>query len=146
MEPPRAATAAGSSAAAVDESQDPLLSIALGMQQAKRRIAVSGMGAVYEAEQESPKRLVAIKVVRGGQGADEYRIRLFQREAHRRSAARPLNPSAGPLSAGHAAGRQIDELSVQLVRRDIGDGFSSAGSWIKCCLPANDREVSTVWG
>src|SRR5262245_62086732 len=31
-----------------------------------RRIAVGGMGAIYEAEQDSPRRVVALKVVRPG--------------------------------------------------------------------------------
>lgn len=39
------------------------------------------MGIVYEGEQPHPQRLVAVKVVKGGQHADEYRLRLFQREA-----------------------------------------------------------------
>jgi hypothetical protein len=32
------------------------------------------MGVVYEAEQQHPKRSVAIKVVRGGQFVDEHRV------------------------------------------------------------------------
>ena len=39
------------------------------------------MGIVYEAEQQAPKRLVAIKVIRGGKHVDDYRLRLFEREA-----------------------------------------------------------------
>ena len=39
-----------------------------------------GMGIVYEGEQASPKRLVAVKVVRGGPFVDDYRLRLFERE------------------------------------------------------------------
>ena len=39
------------------------------------------MGIVYEAQQQSPQRLVALKVVRGVFAADGYRVRLFQREA-----------------------------------------------------------------
>lgn len=46
-----------------------------------RRLGHGGMGIVYEGEQDSPKRRVAVKVVRGGQHLDEYRIRLFEREA-----------------------------------------------------------------
>ena len=40
-----------------------------------------GMGVVYEAEQPSPRRRVAIKVVRGAELLDEQRLRMFEREA-----------------------------------------------------------------
>lgn len=69
-----------------------------------RRLGEGGMGIVYEAEQQSPKRLVAIKVVRRGQHADEYRIRLFQREAQ--TLARLRHPS---IAAIYHAGRTDDE-------------------------------------
>jgi non-specific serine/threonine protein kinase/serine/threonine-protein kinase len=39
------------------------------------------MGVVYEAEQKHPRRSVALKVIRGERFVDEYRVRLFQREA-----------------------------------------------------------------
>ena len=39
------------------------------------------MGVVYEAEQQGPKRTVAVKVVRGGEFVDDSRLRMFQREA-----------------------------------------------------------------
>jgi len=39
------------------------------------------MGIVYEAEQQNPKRPVALKVIRGGKFVDGNRIRMFQREA-----------------------------------------------------------------
>ena len=39
------------------------------------------MGIVYEAEQQHPRRRVALKVVRGGQFVDERCLRMFRREA-----------------------------------------------------------------
>ena len=39
------------------------------------------MGVVYEAEQDSPKRRVALKVIRAGAFASEHQVRLFEREA-----------------------------------------------------------------
>ena len=44
-------------------------------------IGEGGMGLVYEAEQESPRRRVALKLLRGGASADERRRRLFERES-----------------------------------------------------------------
>ncbi len=44
-------------------------------------LGVGGMGVVWEAEQLSPRRRVALKVVRGGSLVDELHVRMFQREA-----------------------------------------------------------------
>jgi serine/threonine protein kinase/Tfp pilus assembly protein PilF len=44
------------------------------------RIGGGGMGVVYEAEQQHPRRRVALKVLRGGGFADDLRRRLFLRE------------------------------------------------------------------
>ena len=46
-----------------------------------REIGRGGMGVVYEAEQEHPRRPVALKVIRGGRLVDEYQVKLFRREA-----------------------------------------------------------------
>jgi len=45
------------------------------------KIGEGGMGVVYEAEQQSPRRAVALKVIRGGQVVPEDHVKLFQREA-----------------------------------------------------------------
>ncbi|HEV8202182.1 MAG TPA: hypothetical protein VGS03_19395, partial [Candidatus Polarisedimenticolia bacterium] len=39
-----------------------------------------GMGIVYEAEQRSPRRRVALKVVRGEAALDDNHLMLFRRE------------------------------------------------------------------
>jgi len=57
------------------------LPLSIGSYVVQRRLGEGGMGIVYEAQQQSTRRLVAIKVVRGGTRADDYRLRLFQREA-----------------------------------------------------------------
>ncbi len=53
----------------------------IGSYAVQRKLGEGGMGIVYEAQQQSTHRLVAIKVVRGGAAVDDYRLRLFQREA-----------------------------------------------------------------
>ncbi len=67
------------------------------------RLGAGGMGIVYEAEQLTPRRLVAIKVVRGGPHVDEYRLKLFQRETH--ALARLRHPA---IAAIYEAGRTAD--------------------------------------
>ncbi len=73
-----------------------------------------GMGTVYEAEQQFPRRAVALKVVRGGRYVDEHHIRLFQREAQ--TLARLKHPG---VAAIYDAGRTQDGqhfFAMELVR------------------------------
>jgi eukaryotic-like serine/threonine-protein kinase len=67
-----------------------------------RRIGEGGMGIVYEAEQEHPRRRVALKVIRGGL-ADERRLRLFEREMQ--ALARLRHPG---IAAIYQAGQTDD--------------------------------------
>jgi tRNA A-37 threonylcarbamoyl transferase component Bud32 len=83
--------------------QTPPLPAALGRFRVLRRLGAGGMGIVYEAEQNSPRRNVAIKVVRGGPHVDDHRLRLFQREAH--ALARLRHPA---IAAIYEAGRSDD--------------------------------------
>jgi serine/threonine protein kinase len=68
-----------------------------------RKIGAGGMGIVFEAEQQHPRRSVAVKVIRGGQYIDEYQVKLFQREAQ----ALALLKHPG-IAAIHDAGRTSD--------------------------------------
>lgn len=54
----------------------------IGLYTIHRRLGEGGMGIVYEGQQDTTQRQVAIKVIRGGSYVDEYKVRLFQREAH----------------------------------------------------------------
>jgi serine/threonine protein kinase len=56
-------------------------SVFVGDYRILRKIGEGGMGVVYEAEQQRPRRPVALKVIRGGRLVDEYQVKLFQREA-----------------------------------------------------------------
>jgi tetratricopeptide (TPR) repeat protein len=63
---------------AVDASEHPLPSI-IGRYRILRLLGEGGMGAVYEAEQESPQRTVALKVIRAGYAGNEM-LRRFENE------------------------------------------------------------------
>ncbi|TWT40915.1 Serine/threonine-protein kinase PrkC [Phycisphaerae bacterium RAS1] len=94
-----------------------------------RRIGQGGMGVVYEAEQQTPQRSVALKVIRGFADADEYRLRLFRREAQ--TLARLSHPSIAAIyEAGSADGQQY--FAMELVQGvSLGDyaaGRRSSGA------------------
>ena len=67
----------------------------LGEYRILREIGRGGMGVVYEAEQESLGRRVALKVLPGHRLADVRQVRRFQREA--RSAARLHHTNIVPV-------------------------------------------------
>ncbi len=85
------------------------------------KLGEGGMGVVYEAEQESPKRKVAVKVVRGGQFVDDARVKMFQREAD--TLARLKHPNIGAI---YESGRTEDGqhfFAMELVRGDTLDVY-----------------------
>ncbi len=67
--------------ARADEEKDPRRGARIGRYRLVRPIGRGGMGVVYEAWQDDPRRAVALKVIRGGALADPLRVRRFQREA-----------------------------------------------------------------
>jgi len=86
----------------------------LGPYRILRLLGEGGMGIVFEAEQENPRRLVALKVVRGGAFLDDARLRLFRREIE--ALARLRHPSIAPI---YDAGRTDDGqhyFAMELVR------------------------------
>jgi serine/threonine protein kinase len=52
----------------------------IGPYAVKRLLGEGGQALVYEAEQASPRRLVALKVLKGGYLVDKTRVRHFRRE------------------------------------------------------------------
>jgi tetratricopeptide (TPR) repeat protein len=67
------------------------------------KLGEGGMGIVYEAEQQSPHRKVALKVVRGGHFVDDQYLRMFRRETE--TLARLTHPN---IAALYEAGRTED--------------------------------------
>jgi WD40 repeat protein/predicted Ser/Thr protein kinase len=55
--------------------------VQVGSYRIERLLGRGGMGAVYEAEQDNPRRLVALKVIRPGLAGHDFAKR-FTREAH----------------------------------------------------------------
>lgn len=88
-----------------------------------RLIGAGGMGVVYEAEQQHPKRPVALKVIRGDRYVDETAVRLFRREAQ--VLARLKHPA---IAAIYESGR-TDEgehfFAMELVRGKTLDDWLS---------------------
>ncbi|MFN8179237.1 MAG: tetratricopeptide repeat protein [bacterium] len=89
----------------------------------RRKLGEGGMGVVYEAEQETPRRRVALKVVRGGPIADDVHVRLFKREAD--MLARLEHPN---IAAIYASGRTPDGhhwFAMELVEGE------TLGAWLE---------------
>lgn len=79
-----------------------------------RKLGHGGMGVVWEAEQQMPRRPVALKVIRGGQLGDEHHVKLFEREVQ--TLARLKHPG---IAAIHEAGCTADGehfFAMELVR------------------------------
>jgi eukaryotic-like serine/threonine-protein kinase len=73
-----------------------------------------GMGVVYEAEQQHPRRLVALKVIRGGRLVDEFQIKLFRREAQ--ALARLKHPGIAAIYEAGCADDDQHYFVMELVR------------------------------
>jgi serine/threonine protein kinase/tetratricopeptide (TPR) repeat protein len=79
-----------------------------------KKLGAGGMGIIYEAEQQHPKRLVALKVIKGGRLIDDSHIKLFEREAQ--ALARLKHPG---IAAIYESGRTPDGqhfFAMELVR------------------------------
>jgi serine/threonine protein kinase/Tfp pilus assembly protein PilF len=78
------------------------------------RLGDGGMGVVWEAEQDRPKRRVALKVMRRDHIVDELHLRMFHREAE--SLARLRHPNiAAIFESGHSDDGH-DYFAMELVR------------------------------
>jgi tRNA A-37 threonylcarbamoyl transferase component Bud32 len=89
-----------------------------------REVGRGGMGVVYEAEQVSLKRRVALKVLRFGAVADEVAMARFQREAE--TVARLHHTNIVPIFAvGSANG--VRYYAMQFIEgRDLADRVKAA--------------------
>jgi serine/threonine protein kinase/Tfp pilus assembly protein PilF len=83
-----------------------------------------GMGTVYEAEQPSPRRLVALKVIRGLGFGDDLRRKMFEREAA--TLARLDHPNIGKIYQSGQTEDGRNFLAMELVRGPSLDDWLSA--------------------
>ncbi len=83
------------------------------------RLGEGGMGVVWEAEQEGPRRRVALKVMRSDHLVDDLHTRMFHREAE--SLARLRHPNIAAIyESGHTDDGH-DYFAMELVRGDTLD-------------------------
>lgn len=85
-----------------------------------REIGRGGMGIVYEAEQQEPRRSVAVKVMRGESYLDEEHVRLFQREGQ--ALARLKHPGIASI---YEAGRTEDGHHFITMEFVVGENLST---------------------
>ncbi len=85
------------------------------------KLGEGGMGIVYEAEQQNPRRRVALKVVRGGRHVDESTIRMFRREAE--TLARLRHPNIGAIYESGLTEDGQHFFAMELVQGDNLDAY-----------------------
>jgi hypothetical protein len=120
-----------------------------------REIGRGGMGVVYEAEQVSLHRRVALKVLPGATALDARQIQRFQNEAQ--AAAGLHHPHIVPVhfvgceggvhyyAMQFIDGPTVAALTAQL-RRDQGPASSSAPWPSSRCRPPRRWSTPTRWG
>jgi len=107
--------------AASGGSPAPAASGYIGRYRILGQLGAGGMGVVYEAEQQNPKRKVALKVVRGGQFVDDDRVRMFQREAD--TLARLKHPNIGAIYESGRTDEGQHFFAMELVRGATLDAY-----------------------
>jgi tetratricopeptide (TPR) repeat protein len=106
--------ASASSRATSAEAPSPLIGARIGRYQIRRIIASGGMGTVYEARQEQPRRTVALKVMRAEMTSPEAQ-RRFEYESQ----------ILGALQ--HPGIAQVYEAGTERLAEGDGAGAAAAG-------------------
>lgn len=86
----------------------------IGAYRIRRSLGVGGLGVVYEAEQENPRRPVALKVIRAVRAQDPDAVRLFQREA--KTLARLHHPAITSIFESGRTEQGEHYIAMELVR------------------------------
>ena len=100
------------------DGADSLIETRIGRFHIRAVIASGGMGTVYEAEQEDPRRIVALKVMRPGM-LPSYALRHFRREAQILAMLRHAHIAqvyeAGTHRLEHLDGRTVPYFVMEYV-------------------------------
>jgi serine/threonine protein kinase/Tfp pilus assembly protein PilF len=87
-----------------------------------RKLGEGGMGVVYEAEQQQPRRPVALKVIRDAHLFSEERIKMFRREAQ--SLARLKHAGIAAIYESGRTEQGVHYFAMELVRgRTLAEFF-----------------------
>ena len=121
----------GAAADAAEGGAAPAGLAAIGSYRIVREIGRGGMGIVYEAEQQRPRRPVALKVMLGGRHVDPTSIRMFRREAE--SLARLEHPG---IAAIHESG--VTEDGEHFLAMELVQG-PSLSAWLEETGVPRDR-------
>lgn len=104
-----------------------LAGASIGPYRVVREIGRGGMGVVYEAEQQRPRRPVALKVILGGRHVDATAVRMFQREAD--SLARLKHPAIAAIYESGSADEGQHFFAMELVPgRPMSDYLHESGA------------------
>ena len=79
-----------------------------------RKLGEGGMGIVFEAEQQSPRRPVALKVIRSGRYVSDTEVKLFRREAQ--ALARLKHPAIAAIYENGRTPEGQHFFAMELVR------------------------------
>jgi serine/threonine protein kinase len=117
----------GEDAAAAVADAGNMTGAVIGSYKVVREIGRGGMGVVYEAEQQRPRRFVALKVILGGRYVDAATVRMFQREAD--SLARLKHPSIAAIYESGSTAEGQHFFAMELVQgRTLSACFDGRGA------------------
>ncbi|MHC4698115.1 MAG: tetratricopeptide repeat protein [Planctomycetota bacterium] len=97
-----------------DHNPESLVGQQIGHFELTRVLGYGGMGVVYEARQQHPRRDVALKVIRGGSLIDRHHLRLYEREV--RTLARLGHPGIAALYEAGSTDDGRHYFAMELVR------------------------------
>ena len=106
----------------------------IGSYRLVRKLGQGGMGMVFEAEQQDPKRLVALKVISAGIFAAEHSIKLFEREVQ--ALARLKHPGIAAIYEAGQTGDGQRFFTMELVSGETLSAYPTPGALCRtpsCC-------------
>jgi serine/threonine protein kinase/tetratricopeptide (TPR) repeat protein len=115
----------------------------IGAYRVLAKLGEGGMGIVYEAEQQNPRRRVALKVIRGEATADEGRIKLFQRETQ--ALARLKHPGVAAIFESGRTPEGQHFFAMELVSGEPLDAYARRAFPTRPLSRAQTRAVLSLF-